>query len=265
MKNNILVGAISGNYDIEDVRGWIETSSFKGVHRMLLVYNSTPELETYLKENGVEVVIPLTDFWMRPLERFETNTGAMNLLNSYDLVHNVRFLHIWKYLNQKDFERVFITDVRDVYFNKNPFDNSSPDKITATSEVVIYNHHNWNRQHLYENLGEIGVEAILDKPVYNVGVFGGPVSIVKNLCADIYLMSVGKAKVADQTSFNYLIQTNYKEDTHFTTLSDNFAVHLHVVKEGKVSFDLTKLGNYSIIHQYDRFGNEILNYNTLPR
>ena len=79
--------------------------------------------------------------------------------------------------------------------------------------------------------------------------------IVKNMCADIYLLSVGKFKVADQTSFNYLIQTKYKNKTNFTSLNDYFAVHLHVINAGLVPFDLQTVSQYKIVHQYDRIKN----------
>jgi hypothetical protein len=75
------------------------------------------------------------------------------------------------------------------------------------------------------------------------------------MCADIYLLSVGKLKVADQTSFNYLIQTKYKDQTRYTTLDDKFAVHLHVINAGLVTFDLNTVSQYKIVHQYDRIPN----------
>ena len=65
-------------------------------------------------------------------------------------------------------------------------------------------------------------------------------------------MSVGKYKVADQTSYNYLIQTKYKNDTIFTDLTNNIAVHLHVINAGLVEFDISNVKKYKIVHQYDR-------------
>ena len=83
-------------------------------------------------------------------------------------------------------------------------------------------------------------------------MFGGNYELIKNICADIYLMSVGKYKVADQTSYNYLIQTKYKDKTIFTDLKNNLAVHLHVINAGLVQFNLNDINQYSIVHQYDR-------------
>jgi hypothetical protein len=250
---NLLIGAISGNYSVSDIQKWIETSNFENTERVLLLYNRNDELEQYLKSNNVICFIPEFNFWGSTMSNFETNTGNLNLQNSYDLIHNTRFLHIWCYLNESNnqYDNVFITDVRDVYFNQNPFTKIS-DKLIATSEVIKYQDEDWNKQHLYENLGLIGLNTMLECEVYNVGVFGGPFQLVKDICADIYLMSIGKPKVADQTSFNYLIQTRYKSNTEFTSLKDNYAVHLHVINAGLVKFDLNNIPNYSIVHQYDR-------------
>jgi len=255
MKTNLLIGAISGNYSIEDVRNWIETSDFENVERLLLLYNDNAELEQYLHDNDVTIIKPSFDCWGQKKTGFSTNTGTMTLDTSYDLIHNIRFFHIWSYLKTSNHDRVIITDVRDVYFNENPFNELNTEKITATSEVIKYNDEQWNKEHVYINLSLIGLELLSDKQVYNVGVWGGPHKLVMDMCADIYLLSVGKLKVADQTSFNYLIQTKYKEQTIFTSLDDKFAVHLHVINAGLVDFDLDTVSQYKIVHQYDRIKN----------
>ena len=252
---NLLIGAISGNYTVADVRGWVETSNFENVERMLLIYNATDTLVEYLKENNVSIMNPTFDCWGRELLEFTTNTGTMTVESSYNLIHNVRFFHIWSYLKTADHAHVIITDVRDVYFNSNPFDGLDPDKITATSEIITYNQEAWNKEHVYVNLGLIGIDVLSDKQVHNVGVWGGPLALVQEMCMDIYLLSAGKLKVADQTSFNYLIQTKYKEQTKFTTLEDKFAVHLHVINAGLVAFDLNTVSQYKVVHQYDRIAN----------
>ena len=249
---NLLIGAISNNYSINDISGWVETSNFENVERALLLYNThTTILSDYLNSNNITVLSPDFNFWTEKVEKFETNTGHNTLENSYNLIHNVRFFHIWNYLDSvKDqYDKVIITDIKDVYFNSNPFDALEDNKLTATSEIITYSNEQWNQQHLIANLGMIGLNTLLSKPVYNVGVFGGSIELVQDICADIYLLSVGKPKVADQTSFNYLIQTKYKNITNFT---EDIAVHLHVVNAGLVDISLDKIPNYKIVHQYDR-------------
>lgn len=249
---NLLIGAISGNYSVDDVSGWVETSKFENVERTLVLYNSTnSDLLEYLKANYINVVIPDFNFWTEKTTTFETNTGKNTLESSYNLVHNIRFFHIWNYLNdaESNYDKVLITDVRDVYFNSDPFESLEEKKLTATSEIITYEGEQWNKEHLIYNLGMIGMVTLLAKAVYNVGVFGGDADLVKNMCSDIYLLSAGKPKVADQTSFNYLIQTKYKSVTNFT---EDLAIHLHVVNAGLVDIDLDKIPSYKIVHQYDR-------------
>jgi hypothetical protein len=248
---NLLIGAVSGNYSPDDLSGWVETSNFDGVERVLLLYNSNDNLlSDYLIRNNIRVLAPDFGFNSEWKKIFETNTANNTLESSYDLIHNIRFFHIWNYLHETEiYDKVIITDVKDVYFNGNPFSDLEDNKLTATSEIVLYRNEKWNRDHTYANLGLIGILKLFDKPVYNVGVFGGDKKLVQDICADIYLLSVGKPKVADQTSFNYLIQTRYKEVTNFT---ENLAIHLHVVNAGLVDISLDKIPSYKIVHQYDR-------------
>ena len=250
---NLLIGAISGNYSPQDLKNWIETSKWEDCERVLLLYNpSNNGIEEYLKNNNINIIYPNFDFWGNEKNQFNFNTGVCDFSSSYDLIHNIRFFHIWNYLQSNVYDKVLITDVRDVYFNGNPFHHLDPNFLIATSEEIIYNDEEWNRNHIHYNLGIIGLEKLLNKPVYNVGVFGGGHELMAEICADIYLMSVGKYKVADQTSYNYLIQTKYKNKTIFTDLKDKLAVHLHVINAGLVEFDISNVKEYKIIHQYDR-------------
>ena len=81
-----------------------------------------------------------------------------------------------------------------------------------------------------------------------------------------HVLSINKSKNADQAAYNYLIQNSYKEKTLFTDLNDKWGVHLHVINQKLVDFNLENLKEYVIIHQYDRIPklkNEIFNYYTI--
>jgi hypothetical protein len=266
MNKNLLIGAISNNYSISDIKNWVQTSKFENTDRVLYLYNgdSNSPLVPYLAENGVDVYLPQINFFGESQDVYLTDTGKVTLESSYNLVHNVRFLHIANFLRDMKYEKVLVTDVKDVIFTQSPFPRIPIEGIIATGEVIKYKDHAWNLDHLYANLGLLGFDLV-EEEVLNVGVFGGGAEDVETLCKDIYLMSCGKFKVADQTSFNYLTRNSYKHKTTFTSLKDKFTVHLHVIKEGAVEFDLNTLKDYTIIHQYDRFGDEILNYYTLPK
>lgn len=250
---NLLIGAVSSNYSPADIKVWVKSSKNFDCERVLLVYNSQNEdLVNFLRKENVSVIKPNFGFWGNDMDTFNTNTGVCNVNTSYDLIHNIRFLHIWNYLQSNQYDKVLITDVKDVCFNSNPFDKLTEDCITATSEEIYYENEDWNKTHIHYNLGIIGLSTLLDKNVYNVGVVGGSYELVKELCADIYLLAVGRHKVADQTSFNYLIQTKYKNSVKFAGLTDKIAVHLQVIVNGLVKFDMNTLPEYAIVHQYDR-------------
>lgn len=264
--NNLLIGAISNNYSVKDIQNWVETSNFEDTHRVLYLYNgnNNSPLVSYLSENNIDVYLANCNFFGKEQDTFLTDTGKVTSESSYNLVHNIRFLHISNFLRNTKYEKVFITDVKDVIFTKSPFPRVPKEGIIATGEAIKYNQHQWNLEHLYTNLGLIGFD-IVEEEVLNVGVFGGGQEDVRSICKDIYLMSCGKLKVADQTSFNYLTRSSYKHKTTFTTLEDKFTVHLHVIKEGAVNFNLNTLKDYTVIHQYDRFKDEIFNYYTISK
>jgi hypothetical protein len=46
MNNNLLIGAISGNYTVENIKRWVETSEWEDVDRVLLVYNQQDNPKT---------------------------------------------------------------------------------------------------------------------------------------------------------------------------------------------------------------------------
>lgn len=267
---NLLIGAISSNYTVQDIKNWV-VSARKALTSTdqiyILAYNFKEDhpVIQYLKDNDVQIVMPSFGMWGQPIDNFETNTGLLTESTGYRLIHNIRFLHIWWLLQQVEYDEVLITDVKDVIINKDPFRRfQGSEYIVASSEVIKYKDHEWNKDHLTQTFGLAGVE-LLEKEVNNVGVVLGRGKVIKHLCLDIYLNAINKIKVADQTAFNYLINTHYKDKTIATGLADKWAIHLHVVHEGKVPFDLTTLNDYTIIHQYDRLGNEVQHYYTIPQ
>ena len=74
--SNLLIGAISGNYDIKDVDRWIETSNGFNCERILLLYNNTnQELSDYLLSKNIDVIVPEFDMYGQYTTKFETNTA----------------------------------------------------------------------------------------------------------------------------------------------------------------------------------------------
>jgi hypothetical protein len=257
MKNNLIVGAISGNYTVEEVAPWVKSiNSWRSKKNsvcevVLLLYNFESEngkqLSEFLSKEKVGVFTPTSDMYNNPVNLYETHTGRITKDNAHILVHNIRFFDLWKLLTNKSYEKVLITDVKDLVVIKNPFTRELKKQIVVSSEMIVYKDHHWNKQHILHTLG-VASYYMLEEEIYNVGC----IESLRDLSLEIYLIAKNVDKVADQTAFNFLIQTSYKDKVHFSRLDEKWGVHLHVVGEGYIPFDYNTLEDYTIIHQYDR-------------
>jgi hypothetical protein len=267
---NYLIGAISGNYTTSNLENWVKSSSsFPNTKRVLFYYNpSNNDIFIYCKENNIDIITPDFDLYGQHTKEFIANSGLLTIQNSPLLIHHIRFFHWFLFLKDLNSDNlVLLTDVNDIIFNKNPFKwlkNKNHKGIIASSEEVLHTNEDWNLQNYWATFGVL-TELYLKTKIYNAGTIAGTAKEVSDLCRDIYLLSINKPRNADQAAYNYLIQSSYKEKTLFTDLNDNWGVHLHVINQKLVDFNLQNLKEYVIIHQYDRLKNEILNYYTLPK
>jgi len=81
MNKNLLIGAISGNYSVADIKNWVQTSKFEDTDRVLYLYNSDSNspLVTYLTENNVDVYLPQINFFGEFQDDFLTDTGRVTI------------------------------------------------------------------------------------------------------------------------------------------------------------------------------------------
>jgi hypothetical protein len=134
---NLIIGAISGNYSPQDLTNWVETSNWDNCDRVLLLYNpSNNGLEEYLKNNNINIIYPNFDFWGNEKSIFNYNTGECDFTTSYDLIHNIRFFHIYNFLQNNVYNKVLITDVKDVYFNNEHYRSLQQDKIVIKPKTL---------------------------------------------------------------------------------------------------------------------------------
>ena len=247
--NDVVIGAIGG-YQFSQIKNWIyslNSTSFDG-DRIMLCYGCSKELVDQIKENGFEVFEITWDGLGQPLSPpndLVTHTGLVTRENAYRLIHNLRFFHIWQLLSQfekdgKKYDRVITTDVRDVIFQGNPTDwlDAYQEKpIIAPSESVMYEDEGWNMKNFISGLGGVSWEYLgKDLLVCNVGTIAGTYEEFKELCFMIYTMSVGNW-VADQSMFNILINTSYKDKTQVVTPDDYWACQTGTLVE---SYDKLK-------------------------
>jgi hypothetical protein len=252
-KRNLIIGGAT-NYGINQLKPWVLSAkevADDNTDIVLVCANMTPETYSWLVGEGVILVE------MKQIPNIP--------------VHVLRFLSIYDFLHQKGcgYKYVVTTDVKDVYFQDDPFKFLTGRKLVVASEGLLYKDEPWGNQNLYEAYGKYVYEKFKANEICNVGTFGGEMKYVKDMVFHIFTNGVNRPiPIVDQAVFNVLINTHpFKEVVTETeqwaaelgTIMDpskieQFRPHLLVdeptFKNGVLTDDSGHV--YPIIHQYDR-------------
>ena len=259
MKNLIIGGCT--NYGINQLKPWVLSikETMPDADKVMCVGNATTETREWLVENGFKLV---------------DMPHVPNIP-----IHVLRFLSIYEYLREhwKEYEHVVTTDVKDVYFQKNPFEwltvlNRTSTKLVAGSEGMLYKDEPWGNDNLMQAYGPYVHELNKNNKIYNVGTIGGKSEYVKDLVFNIFTNALHRPiAICDQAVYNVLIQTQpYKSITYFAEQSSAWACQagttvdpskigqfIHFLTEQVPTFEdgLVKTylkDTFCIVHQYDR-------------
>ena len=260
---NLIIGGCT-NYNINQLKPWVLSINEvvgDNVDKVMCIGNASVETREWLVEKGFKLVdMPQADI----------------------PIHVLRFLSIYEYLRQnwKDYKYVVTTDVKDVYFQKDPFiyieNHMNKDrKLIAASEGLKYKDEPWGNENLSQTYGQYVHGLFCDNEIYNVGVVAGYSEYVKDLVFNIFTNAVNRPiPIVDQAVYNVLINTQpFKDVVLFmphdsgwavqagTTVDpskiDKFRPHLlcaePTVKDGYVlNLEDNFASMFAIVHQYDR-------------
>lgn len=254
--NNLIIGGCYG-YEFNQIKYWINSLNRCGFEgdKVLILFGNPTDLNQKIEEQGVKVFNYAYDGNVAP--------------------HVQRFLAIYDYLTKNEYDNVITTDVRDVIFQRDPFEwleQHSYPKIVAASECLKYKDEPWGNQNLHEAYGGYIHQLYKNNTIYNVGVFGGQYRAVRDMCLNIAINSINREiKICDQAVFNVTIYNDiYKNDMIFADVKDLWAAHLGTLADpSKLAyFKPNFLENFTlefkddkllinsipvyIIHQYDR-------------
>ena len=257
MAKNLIIGGYT-NYGINQLKPWV--LSALGVvgeddDVVLVAGNTSTETVTWLQEQGV-IVVPMISVPNVP-------------------IHVLRFLSIHNYLvnHWEKYEYVVTTDVKDVYFQTDPFEdieraNFAGFGLLIASESLKYKDEPWGNENLYQAYGQYVYEEFKNNEIFNVGTFGGASEYVKDMVFHIFTNGVNRPiPIVDQAVFNVLINTQPFKDIVQPTV--NWACELGTVMdpskieqfrpnllsdEPTVKDGLVYYGDklFPIVHQYDR-------------
>ena len=259
---NLIIGAFT-NYNYNQLKPWVESicqlPKSKDIDKVMVVGNASAETINELKKR---------DFTIVPMPQ-------MNLP-----IHVGRFVAIYEYLreNFEEYDFVVTTDVKDVYFQTDPFDwmcgelDRYQKTLVAGSESMLYKDEPWGNENLLQAYGPYIHNIFKENEIYNVGTIGGCSEFVKDLVFNIFTNAINRPiPIVDQAVYNVLLQTApYKYSTVFAKQSDGWACQAGTtvdpskidkfrpfLLEAEPIFEdgivKTSLGEpFCIVHQYDR-------------
>jgi len=188
---NLIIGGFT-NYGINQLKPWvISAKEVAGDNDVVLVYgNATDETLDWLVEQNV-VIVPMLQVQNVP-------------------IHVLRFLSIYEYLAKhwQYYEYVVTTDVKDVYFQADPFKFLVDRKLVIASEGLKYKDEPWGNENLFQAYGPYVYEKFKDNEIFNVGTFGGKSEYVKDMVFHIFTNGINRPiPICDQAVFNVLLNT----------------------------------------------------------
>ena len=249
---NLIIGGFT-NYGINQLKPWvISAKEVAGDNDVVLVYgNATQETLDWLRSQGV-ILFPMLVVPNIP-------------------IHVLRFLSIYEYLenNWFDYNYVVTTDVKDVYFQADPFTFLNGRKIVIASEGLRYKDEPWGNENLHQAYGQYVYDKFKNNEIFNVGTCGGKSEYVKDMVFHIFTNGINRPiPIVDQAVFNVLINTQPFKDVIQKTTQwaaelgtimdpskiDQFRPNLlfpEPVFENGLLKDWTGQ-TFPIVHQYDR-------------
>ena len=249
---NLIIGGFT-NYGINQLKPWvISAKEVAGDTDVVLVYdNATDETLDWLVEQNV-VIVPMLQVRNVP-------------------IHVLRFLSIYEYLDKhwQHYDYVVTTDVKDVYFQADPFKFLVDRKLVIASEGLKYKDESWGNENLLQAYGPYVYDKFKDNEIFNVGTFGGKSEYVKDMVFHIFTNGINRPiPICDQAVFNVLINTQPFKDIVTKTIQwaaelgtimdpskiEHFKPNLlcdePIWEDGKLKYSDGLI--FPIVHQYDR-------------
>ena len=249
---NLIIGGFT-NYGIDQLKPWvISAKEVAGDNDVVLVYgNATDETLDWLVEQNV-VIVPMLQVQNVP-------------------IHVLRFLSIYEYLDKhwQYYDYVVTTDVKDVYFQADPFKFLVDRKLVIASEGLKYKDESWGNENLFQAYGPYVYEKFKDNEIFNVGTFGGKSEYVKDMVFHIFTNGINRPiPICDQAVFNVLLNTQPFKDIATKTIQwaaelgtimdpskiEHFKPNLlcdePIWEDGKLKYSDGLV--FPIVHQYDR-------------
>jgi len=236
---NLIIGNATG-YNWDHLKYWVNSIRNTGFDGDVVIVGSDMSGEVAEKLTSEGIILNL---FGNPTEDGGVETKGPNV------PHVERFFYLWTFLQTRPYDRVVMTDTRDVVFQSDPFKwlnkPLSMYELVAAGEGMRYKNEPWGNRNLYQSFGPHFYNLLKEKYIHNVGIIAGTHMWVESLIGLLFQLSLGRPiPIVDQAVYNYLLSVPvFKEKTFLTAHSDPWAANLgttiHAVAAG--SGDLGKI------------------------
>lgn len=247
VQKNIIIGTIY-SLNISDIKIFVESlRSVYGGRVLLFVNNLHQRVKDYLLSRNIEMI--------------EASQHQFMHINNY------RFFLYKDFLEKNFFDNVFLTDVRDVFFQGDPFEYDFPGGISASLEDKnVIETCPFNRNWVLNFYGNLVFEKVAKNKIICAGTIIGDypsiVSHIGNICNEIEHIGQRNPNLlripgADQTAHDiicYLRDRSYyvdfmdNEKSHIITVGNTEPASIKI-EDDKI---FNKGGIVKVVHQYDR-------------
>lgn len=241
---NLVIGA-AGGYTFDQLAPFVR--SLRGARYadeiVILNYGLADETKASLGRHGVIVMNP-------------DSPAPISNINQARYSAYAAFLR----RNTRRYHRVFVSDVRDVIFQSNPFLLDTGPGLACFGENGVIGGDNYNSNWIKDLYGDAALKYLADKTVACSGTIMGSVDSMQ-ACLDRMVREIQEHRGTelwgrDQGIYNYLLWTDRLQDTRL--FMNGVGVYtLALVPGADIKFNakadiISKYGAPAVIHQYDR-------------
>jgi hypothetical protein len=270
-KKSIIMGIVSTYplYYIKPFFTSLKKTGYAG-DTVIFTHNIDSRTRTFLLHHKVKV-IEYSNNWP-----FVSDPNLVKSIpESRDVLspNSLRYLLYNAYLqaHAAEYFHVMISDVRDVYFQKDPFGFNYPDGVCVFMEdngttIGLQKH---NRYWIETGFGKEILEEIFNRPISCSGVTIGTSTAMLQYFRNMLslICSMKNIPGLDQGIHNYLLYKSMIPTAHqfeddagpVSTISQFKPLHKIKIKGGKVRGITGEI--ISIVHQYDRHNQLLLQWN----
>jgi len=217
-------------------------------------------LKKYYKDDVVLFISSNTNQeTLEKLKQYKIKTIIHDMQGIYT-IGRMRYFLYKDYLQKNKYDKVIITGVRDVLFQKDPFEFKEGLHFFEEDSRMKIGTCSYNSSWIREAFGEETLKKYADRNIYcadvSMGTYEDMVRYLDLMCK--WFNKLSPRKVIDQGIHNYLIHEKLIDNFTVYKNEEGIVITIGYMKPDKIRFSedgqvLNKKGIPAIIHQYDRY------------